>query len=95
MVGILIFGIVLVIAYSVYWVRFCKKMKIKNTPANIKLRVSKEFQDLVLGSQCEFRFKLGDRGKVFYKMKYFEPCDDNETIIIVLEKSNGKEKIDD
>ena len=54
--------------------------------------MSKEFQDLVLGNLCDFRFKLGERGKVFYKMRHFEPCDDDETIIIVLEKSDGKEK---
>lgn len=93
MVGILIIGVVLVIAYFCYWWNYWKRMKIKNTPANIKLRVSKEFQDLVLGDLCDFRFKLGERGKVFYKMKHFDPCDDDETIIIVLEKSNGKEKI--
>ena len=93
MVGILIFGAVLVIAYLCYWWDFCKRTKIKNTQANIKLRVSKKFQDLVLGDLCDFRFKLGEKGKVFYKMKHFEPCDDDETIIIVLEKSNGKEEI--
>ena len=92
MVGILVFCIILCLGFFYYWWDFCKREKIKNTPANIKLRVSKEFQDLVLGNLCEFRFKLGERGKVFYKMKHFEPCDNDETIIIVLEKSNGKEE---
>jgi hypothetical protein len=95
MVGILIIGAILVILYIHYWWSFVRKAKIKNTPANIKLRVSKEFQDLVLGNLCEFRFKLGEKGKVFYKMKHFEPCDDDKIILIVLEKSDGKEKIDD
>ena len=94
MVGILIIGVILVILYIHYWWSYVRRMKKQNTPANIKLRVSKEFQDLVLGNLCDFRFKLGERGKVFYKMKHFDPCDDDETIIIVLEKSNGKEKID-
>ena len=95
MVGILIIGVILVILYIYYWWGFVRKAKIRNTPANVKLRISKEFQDLALGGQCDFRFKLGEKGKVFYKMKHFEPCDDDETIIIVLEKSNGKEKIND
>lgn len=93
MVGILIIGVILVIAYSCYWWGYVRRMKKQNTPANIKLRVSKEFQDLVLGNLCEFRFKLSEKGKVFYKMKRFEPCDDDKEIIIILEKSNGKEKI--
>lgn len=91
MVGILIIGVILLIAYFYYWWDFCKRMKIKNTPANIKLRVSKEFQDLVLGNLCEFRFKLGENGKIFYKMRHFEPCDDDSVIIIILEK-DGKDK---
>jgi hypothetical protein len=95
MVGILIIGAILVILYIHYWWGFVRKAKIRNTPANIKLRISKEFQDLVLGGQCEFRFKIGDRGNRLYKMKHFEPCDDDKIILIVLEKSNGKEKIDD
>lgn len=88
MVGILIIGAILVICY---WWNFCKRLKIKNTPANIKLRVSKKFQDLVLEDLCEFKFKLGEKGKIFYKMKHFEPCDDDSIIIIILEK-DGKDK---
>lgn len=71
-----------------------EEWKKQNTPANVKLRVSKEFQNLVLSSSCNFRFKLGKKGKVYYKMKHFEPCDNDKEIIIILEKSNGKEEID-
>lgn len=91
MVGILIFGVVLITAYLIYWVKFCKRIKIQNNPINVKLRISKEFQDLILGP-CKFRLKIGERGNVLYKMKRFEPCDDNETILIVIEKVDGKEK---
>lgn len=71
MVGILIFAVILVIGYLYYWWGYVKRMKKQNTPANIKLRVSKEFQNLVLGGQCEFRFKIGDRGNRLYKMETF------------------------
>lgn len=91
MVGVLIFGIVLVIAYFYYWWDYCRRVKKQNTPANIKLRVSKEFQDLVLSDLCEFKFKLGEKSKVLYKMKRFEPCEDDSVIIIILEK-DGKDK---
>ena len=92
MVGILVFGIVLVLAYIYYWLDFKKRMKLENDPVNIKLRVSKEFQNLALGSSCKFKFKLSEKSKVFYKMKHFEPSDDDKTIIIILEKLNGKEE---
>ena len=95
MIGILIFAVTLVIGYFCYWWNFCRRMKKQNTPANVKLRVSKEFQNLVLSSPCNFKFKLGKKGKVYYKMSCFEPCDDDKEIIIILEKSNGKEEIND
>lgn len=86
MVSILVFGIILLLGYFYYRWDYCKRVKKVNTPANIKLRVSKEFQDLVLGSSCKFRFRLGDNGKTFYRMKCFNPTDDDDTIIIVLDK---------
>ena len=95
MIGILIFAVILVIGYLYYWWDYVRRMKKQNIPANVKLRVSKEFQNLVLSSSCNFKFKLGKKGKVYYKMSCFEPCDDDKEIIIILKKSNGKEEIND
>ena len=50
MIGILIFVVILVIGYLYYWWDYVRRMKKQNTPANIKLKVSKEFQNLVLSS---------------------------------------------